>query len=105
RPLAHHRAPPSTAPPYPTPFRARRLQDLSRYAGPRAALSTRRLLTGMDYFPIFLNLNARRALVVGGGETAFEKAMRLRDAGAARSEDHTSELQSLTNLVCRLLLE
>src|SRR5262249_60493920 len=26
-------------------------------------------------------------------------------AGYARSEEHTSELQSLTNLVCRLLLE
>src|SRR5438046_8631414 len=26
-------------------------------------------------------------------------------AGKARSEEHTSELQSLTNLVCRLLLE
>src|SRR5437016_11806809 len=25
--------------------------------------------------------------------------------GAERSEEHTSELQSLTNLVCRLLLE
>src|SRR5437016_6460900 len=25
--------------------------------------------------------------------------------GQARSEEHTSELQSLTNLVCRLLLE
>src|ERR1019366_9923641 len=25
--------------------------------------------------------------------------------GAGRSEEHTSELQSLTNLVCRLLLE
>src|SRR5437016_10324106 len=25
--------------------------------------------------------------------------------GSARSEEHTSELQSLTNLVCRLLLE
>src|SRR5437016_9121372 len=28
-----------------------------------------------------------------------------RQAEAARSEEHTSELQSLTNLVCRLLLE
>src|SRR5438046_3910228 len=28
-----------------------------------------------------------------------------RSGSAARSEEHTSELQSLTNLVCRLLLE
>src|SRR5438046_6959192 len=27
------------------------------------------------------------------------------DKGGSRSEEHTSELQSLTNLVCRLLLE
>src|SRR5438046_5813621 len=30
---------------------------------------------------------------------------RLSYAAATRSEEHTSELQSLTNLVCRLLLE
>src|SRR5438093_6756083 len=29
----------------------------------------------------------------------------LREVGDDRSEEHTSELQSLTNLVCRLLLE
>src|SRR5437016_8414702 len=29
----------------------------------------------------------------------------LRPASSRRSEEHTSELQSLTNLVCRLLLE
>src|SRR5258706_13804395 len=28
-----------------------------------------------------------------------------RNAGLVRSEEHTSELQSLTNIVCRLLLE
>src|SRR5437016_11897738 len=37
------------------------------------------------------------------------RVFKLHDAGqrdaAARSEEHTSELQSLTNLVCRLLLE
>src|SRR5258706_9731890 len=33
-----------------------------------------------------------------------ERPARLRDPNA-RSEEHTSELQSLTNLVCRLLLE
>ena len=27
------------------------------------------------------------------------------DSGLIRSEEHTSELQSLVNLVCRLLLE
>src|SRR5262249_59984171 len=32
-----------------------------------------------------------------------EDTMRLMSGG--RSEEHTSELQSLTNLVCRLLLE
>src|SRR5438093_4842212 len=30
---------------------------------------------------------------------------RAAQPGADRSEEHTSELQSLTNLVCRLLLE
>src|SRR5437899_4805227 len=30
---------------------------------------------------------------------------RAREAGRARSEEHTSELQSLRHLVCRLLLE
>src|SRR5205085_11015828 len=30
---------------------------------------------------------------------------RARRSGAARSEEHTSELQSQSNLVCRLLLE
>src|SRR5438093_5634310 len=35
-----------------------------------------------------------------GGRDPIERADR-----GARSEEHTSELQSLTNLVCRLLLE
>src|SRR5438046_4767730 len=34
-----------------------------------------------------------------------EKGHANRKAGEERSEEHTSELQSLTNLVCRLLLE
>src|SRR2546427_2740705 len=34
-----------------------------------------------------------------------EKRLALRAAIAARSEEHTSELQSQSNLVCRLLLE
>src|SRR5437016_3303158 len=38
--------------------------------------------------------------------TAVSQVVASRIAGgASRSEEHTSELQSLTNLVCRLLLE
>src|SRR5262249_60737676 len=33
------------------------------------------------------------------------RTLKLEDALDLRSEEHTSELQSLTNLVCRLLLE
>src|SRR5258706_7372335 len=44
------------------------------------------------------------------GEVAVIEANRragayLRSGNLERSEEHTSELQSLTNLVCRLLLE
>src|SRR5262249_61963770 len=41
---------------------------------------------------------SRRPWGSGGGT-------RYRQANVLRSEEHTSELQSLTNLVCRLLLE
>src|SRR5437016_9599318 len=36
---------------------------------------------------------------------AIAMGKRWRSGRAPRSEEHTSELQSLTNLVCRLLLE
>ncbi len=36
----------------------------------------------MDYFPIFLDLKGRKALVVGDGENATRKAAALRSAGA-----------------------
>src|SRR5205807_7073927 len=36
---------------------------------------------------------------------AFREAIRLAPDAVARSEEHTSELQSPCNLVCRLLLE
>src|SRR5256886_13496605 len=35
----------------------------------------------------------------------LNKAASLRSGGTSRSEEHTSELQSQSNLVCRLLLE
>src|SRR5205085_8058315 len=42
------------------------------------------------------------------GQEIFQNVdhlMQLRRVGAERSEEHTSELQSQSNLVCRLLLE
>ena len=43
-----------------------------------------------------------RQAELGGGE---DKLRKRHEAGRMRSEEHTSELQSPTNLVCRLLLE
>src|SRR5205085_11752289 len=37
--------------------------------------------------------------------TSITRALRMIEVVAARSEEHTSELQSQSNLVCRLLLE
>src|SRR5690606_40916392 len=44
---------------------------------------------------------------VGGGSGSLlrSRTALLRLAGGVRSEEHTSELQSRENLVCRLLLE
>src|SRR5262249_61219982 len=47
-----------------------------------------------------------RALRLYAGQRADHRAPRdAQVLGDRRSEEHTSELQSLTNLVCRLLLE
>src|SRR5688572_31720370 len=61
-------------------------------------------LQGLDHRRFFLANESRRAADVGahlvvGGSALSE----LRLEG--RSEEHTSELQSQSNLVCRLLLE
>src|SRR5947207_11938152 len=46
-----------------------------------------------------------RTLTVGGRQTACRGRRRARRLRHARSEEHTSELQSHSDLVCRLLLE
>src|SRR3989442_11713288 len=53
---------------------------------------------------------AVRCTRAGGGSSAMKntaslRAMNCAVAGEARSEEHTSELQSRPHLVCRLLLE
>src|SRR5258706_10685051 len=43
--------------------------------------------------------------VLGRRRRAGGARLDVRSPAATRSEEHTSELQSLTNIVCRLLLE
>src|SRR5438045_6761566 len=78
------RPPRSTLFPYTTLFRSRQFGgELVRFAAsvPRTALGSHRIL--------------RRITQAGIEERPY----------AVRSEEHTSELQSLRHLVCRLLLE
>src|SRR5262249_58941826 len=49
--------------------------------------------------------NPTQTALVRAGELADRTTFFRTDLFYARSEEHTSELQSLTNLVCRLLLE
>src|SRR5205809_1787108 len=53
-----------------------------------------------DYFYL-INLSASSATTLNGRAIPFNES----DALDARSEEHTSELQSRLHLVCRLLLE
>src|SRR5688572_31203528 len=50
----------------------------------------------------FTRLTAHGAV---GAHEGLEERSRMQAAHMARSEEHTSELQSQSNLVCRLLLE
>src|SRR2546423_8776634 len=83
------RPPRSTLFPYTTLFRSKRAGD----SRPRAGLHGRGDAAARD----------PRSRVLTGASAAF----RSRYAGlkCLRSEEHTSELQSLAYLVCRLLLE
>src|SRR5437899_7209778 len=59
--------------------------------------------------PFLRTLSGEQAIPVGGG-SSVERVLAavagpLLAAGSPRSEEHTSELQSLRHLVCRLLLE
>src|SRR5438046_8508256 len=76
-----------------------------RFAGhpdPRSLRTIHRLQTWQPDHPAASTTasNARTCSASNPGLT-----IRLRCRTRARSEEHTSELQSLTNLVCRLLLE
>src|SRR5260221_9702151 len=56
-------------------------------------------------FPYTTLFRSRQALVRGGHEARRPHPMRVSRTLPRRSEEHTSELQSHSDLVCRLLLE
>src|SRR5438445_1443284 len=88
-------------------------QQLIREGKPDDALTLYRktLQTSPDSIPANVAAGSVLDLMGKGGEarTYFSKAIELADTpehkAAARSEEHTSELQSRQYLVCRLLLE
>src|SRR5688572_31987925 len=86
------RPPRSTLFPYTTLFRS---------CAPQKLVAKRRFSD--PGFAGYENYTAR------SGDRLFEKTLEFRDFWFApnkrRSEEHTSELQSQSNLVCRLLLE
>src|SRR5258706_8155901 len=59
--------------------------------------------TLFPYTTLFRSGQSGRLVRVG--RRGFREGEGRGEADPARSEEHTSELQSLTNLVCRLLLE
>src|SRR5688572_32212744 len=87
------RPPSSTLFPYTTLFRSVRSRQAS-------LVGRREVLTGKAKFGIFGDgKEVARPEGLGHGELGDLLAV------AERSEEHTSELQSQSNLVCRLLLE
>src|SRR5260370_19861342 len=85
------RPPRSTLFPYTTLFRSLALQDLWLARQPTVILVTHDLREAVFLADRVLVMSARPGRIVA------ERAV--------RSEEHTSELQSHLNLVCRLLLE
>src|SRR5688572_32738282 len=94
------RPPISTLFPYTTLFRS----DLRR-AG--SAARRRRGIVRRSAFFVRDQEGGRVGVAGQRGRALDPQRRRHRDAGArvVRSEEHTSELQSQSNLVCRLLLE
>src|SRR2546430_4341010 len=58
-----------------------------------------------EWLAAALGIAAALTLLVGRGVTAVSFVSSPHEQGQRRSEEHTSELQSQSNLVCRLMLE
>src|SRR5262245_63064598 len=85
-------------PPRPTLFPTRRSSDLTHWGG--TAIATAVILAAAN---IADNALTAANFASGAFNAVWERATSA--LTTARSEEHTSELQSLRHLVCRLLLE
>src|SRR5690242_21404882 len=91
------RPPRSTLFPYTTLFRSFFQESVERTAIP--GVSTGLAVTGTGGDVLFIEATAME------GDKGLVLTGQLGDVMKERSEEHTSELQSHVNLVCRLLLE
>src|SRR5205085_3036294 len=104
RVFVRSRPPPRSSPfPYTTLFRSGLLRGRDASVPVLAEESARKDVAGAERLwvvdPIDGTLNFSRALPF------YCVAIGYVEGGRVRSEEHTSELQSQSNLVCRLLLE
>src|SRR2546430_11753742 len=100
------RPPPRSTPfPYPTLFQFSRICDALRDGQEKLPLPAQKLATSRT--EIRRCLNAGEEVVFGESGKNFSEMGKCRSRRQAtlshRSEEHTSELQSQSNLVCRLL--
>src|SRR5256885_13151707 len=93
------RPPRSTLFPYTTLFRSQ-----PYFAGFRVLASNGIDLPVLNVFRMFGQMSGQRVAVQSSSAVSLD-AMLKDGVRTARSEEHTSELQSPCNLVCRLLLE
>src|SRR2546430_9668555 len=99
------RPPKSTLFPYPTLFRSV-LPQVLNHKGPQALDRKQALPSRVDREPPHITDDPPPAHLLrddGGGPATGEAVQH--EIPCVRSEEHTSELQSQSNLVCRLLLD
>src|SRR5258706_9187025 len=93
------RPPRSTLFPYTTLFRSEHFRSLTENASDIVTI------LGDDGILRYVSPSVQRLLGYAASELLGRNAFEFMHPDDLGSEEHTSELQSLTNLVCRLLLE
>src|SRR2546430_3922724 len=99
------RPPRSTLFPYTTLFRSVLLRSGRKHGHSQTPSAGREQSRGTDHSDLGMSSWTDRMPPLGKKRTGFGPHPESEHPGQMRSEEHTSELQSQSNLVCRLLLE